>query len=547
MFQNLLIFVVLAINFFLGVVVVFDKHRTRENWLYGFFVLVMNFWILSNYFENESRYFNLNALELFLRIDFCLAAVVFYTWFLFCLVFSKSLLLTRKYLWFNILLFLVTLFFAAASFFHQWIVGDVSFYNEIIHFKNGLLWLSYSFWLIFLSGGGLASLYVARRRMPLESIERKRINFIFFGFLLSVLIALVINVFLQPFFDISLSWSRVGLYGMVFLVLFPAYAILRHGLLNISIIATEVFIFGTELLLLIPVFDFDKISNDSSRYILDVFIFIFASVFGYLIIKSVKKEIFMRQEIAQLAKSLEQANLRLKELDQQKTEFLSIASHQLRTPLSITKGYIELIQDGAYGKIGAKLNSILNDMDTSNERLVKLIDEFLDVTRIEQGRTKFVFEKKDIKDVVESVVKELHPKAEQKQMSIKTSLNTNKTVITFDEEKIRHVVFNFVDNAIKYSEKGVIQVVVEEENGGLSVKVQDTGIGFDKVDGANFFQKFYRGENVKGTNVTGTGLGIYVCRKFVENHNGRVWATSTGLGKGSEFGFWIPFDNKVTQ
>src|SRR3989339_184899 len=80
MFQNLLIFVVLAINFFLGVVVVFDKHRTRENWLYGFFVLVMNFWILSNYFENESRYFNLNALELFLRIDFCLAAVVFYMW-----------------------------------------------------------------------------------------------------------------------------------------------------------------------------------------------------------------------------------------------------------------------------------------------------------------------------------------------------------------------------------------------------------------------------------------------------------------------------------
>src|SRR3989339_266718 len=326
-------------------------------------------------------------------------------------------------------------------------------------------------------------------------------------------------------------------------VIFTTYAIVRYNLLNIKLIATE-----GALLVMNTLFIFRFIvSRDIWELVLNIIILLGSLALSYVLIRSVQKEIQRREEVTQLAQSLEQANLRLKELDQQKTEFLSIASHQLRTPLSITKGYIELIQDGAYGKIGAKLNSILNDMDTSNERLVKLIDEFLDVTRIEQGRTKFVFEKKDIKDVVESVVKELHPKAEQKQMSIKTSLNTNKTVITFDEEKIRHVVFNFVDNAIKYSEKGVIQVVVEEENGGLSVKVQDTGIGFDKVDGANFFQKFYRGENVKGTNVTGTGLGIYVCRKFVENHNGRVWATSTGLGKGSEFGFWIPFDNKVTQ
>jgi signal transduction histidine kinase len=260
-----------------------------------------------------------------------------------------------------------------------------------------------------------------------------------------------------------------------------------------------------------------------------------------VLIRSVKKEIQRREEVTQLAKSLEQANLRLKELDQQKTEFLSIASHQLRTPLSITKGFIELIQDGAYGKVGAKLNSVLQDMDTSNERLVKLIDEFLDVTRIEQGRTKFVFEKKDLKDVVESVVKELHPKAESKNMSIITQFKTRKTTLTFDEEKIRHVIFNFVDNAIKYSENGAVHVVVEEESGGLSVKVRDRGLGFDKVDGANFFQKFYRGDNVKGTNVNGTGLGIYVCRKFVENHGGKVWATSAGLGKGSEFGFWIPF------
>lgn len=112
-----------------------------------------------------------------------------------------------------------------------------------------------------------------------------------------------------------------------------------------------------------------------------------------------------------------------------------------------------------------------------------------------------------------------------------------------DEEKIRHVVFNFIDNAIKYSEVGNIKVELYPENNGAAVRVRDNGLGFSKIDGANFFQKFYRGENVKGTNVNGTGLGLFVCSKFIEAHHGKVWAHSEGLGKGAEFGFWIPLHN----
>jgi len=264
------------------------------------------------------------------------------------------------------------------------------------------------------------------------------------------------------------------------------------------------------------------------------------AVFGYVLIKSVHQETKRREEITQLAHDLESANIRLQELDRQKTEFLSIASHQLRTPLSIIKGYIELIEDGAFGKPTKKMNKTLNDMDESNERLIKLVDEFLNITRIEQGRTKFTYEYYDLNEIIESTMKELHGKAEDK--GLKLSFTPNKTLekIYLDEEKIRNVVFNFIDNAIKYSEKGVVRINLSGDKSGASVFVKDNGFGFGKEDEANFFQKFYRGKNVIGTNVNGTGLGLFVCRKFIETHGGRVWAHSEGLGKGSEFGFWIP-------
>lgn len=247
---------------------------------------------------------------------------------------------------------------------------------------------------------------------------------------------------------------------------------------------------------------------------------------------------------ANLARSLEKANLRLQETDRQKTEFLSIASHQLRTPLSIFKGFIELFKDGAYGKTTVKMVQTLDEMDESNEHLVKLVDEFLDITRIEQGRVKYDFIECNLTDLTGAVIKEMQERAETKKLKLAWRQPATPIKIKCDEEKIHHVIFNFVDNAIKYSEAGNIVVSVHDENGGVAVRVKDQGIGFGKVDEANFFQKFYRGENVRGTNVNGTGLGLYVCRKFIEAHQGKVWAKSAGLGKGSEFGFWIPLNGE---
>lgn len=332
-------------------------------------------------------------------------------------------------------------------------------------------------------------------------------------------------------------WGNLGasLYAIL-----TVYAIMKYGLLNLRVVAAEVFTVALMTIALIDVF----LSEALGEFLLNVTVLFFMSLFGVMLVTSIRKEVGRTEELSKLAKSLEHANLRLQELDRQKTEFLSIASHQLRTPLSIIKGYIELLSDGVYGRVTKKMKHIFANIDESNERLVKLVDEFLDITRIEQGRTKFLFRSCDMKTLISGVVAEFKTKAKEKQLTIVWNAKHTPTVeATCDKEKIRHVLFNYFDNAIKYTDEGSIVVECTQEKKGVAVRVTDTGIGFKEGDKANFFQKFYRGKNVEGSNVNGTGLGIYVCRKFVEAHGGHVWAKSLGTGRGAEFGFWIPFEH----
>ncbi|MEK7625464.1 MAG: ATP-binding protein [Patescibacteria group bacterium] len=336
----------------------------------------------------------------------------------------------------------------------------------------------------------------------------------------------------------------VPIYPVIFLSAIPfagilTYVIIEYRALDIRTIATEVVVSFLNVLAIGQIF----FSRNNTEVGLRIVFWLSIFAVSIFLVRSVRKEVERREEIAKLADSLEVANLQLKELDKQKTDFLSIAAHQLRTPISIASGYLELLNDGAYGRCTDDTKQIFRNMDESNGRLIKLIDSFLDITRLEQGRTKYDFAEHDLSVMVDGVVKEFEMRAKQKGLTLAWQPAANFPKAIFDEEKIRHVVFNFIDNAIKYSETGTIKVEVFQDGDGVAARVRDNGIGFNKIDEANFFQKFYRGDNVRGTNVNGTGLGLFVCAKFIESHHGKFWAHSDGLGRGSEFGFWIPLHN----
>lgn len=393
----------------------------------------------------------------------------------------------------------------------------------------------FTIYFTFFYVGGLIA-FLARFQLA-GYLLKKQSFFLFLGMLIAVIFGGYFNIILPSpwFFNYHLIYW--GPLFTLFIVLAVAYGVARLELMNIKALVTELFVIALILLLAIE----SIFITSSPQLILRLVILGNTILFGFLLIRSVLNEVKRREEVTQLAKSLEQANQRLQELDKQKTEFLSIASHQLRTPLSILKGYIELIHDGAYGRPTRKLLQTLADMDQSNERLIHLVDEFLNIARIEQGRTKYSFAATDLNGLLGSVVKELIERAAAKGLTIVWQPNTRVKEVYLDEDKIRHVVFNFIDNAIKYSERGAIRVTLEADKCEAIVKIKDHGVGFNaKKDGVNFFQKFYRGDNVKTLAVNGTGLGIFVCRKFIEAHFGRVWAVSRGLNKGSEFGFAIP-------
>jgi signal transduction histidine kinase len=249
----------------------------------------------------------------------------------------------------------------------------------------------------------------------------------------------------------------------------------------------------------------------------------------------------LKEEVKVATADLRAANERLKQLDAAKSEFISIASHQLRTPLTIIKGYISMMLEGNFGRLTKRELEPLKKVYLSNERLIRLVENLLNISRIESGRLQFVFQSMQIEGLVSDVVTELSGNAKKK--GIKLNLKMPRTPlppVKADEEKLRQVVMNLIDNAIKYTDRGRVDVSVALVNGQVRVCVADTGMGIAPEDLPNLFKKFSRGSGTSLVHTEGTGLGLFVARKMIEAHGGRIWAESKGEGQGAKFCFQLP-------
>jgi len=235
-------------------------------------------------------------------------------------------------------------------------------------------------------------------------------------------------------------------------------------------------------------------------------------------------------------KKLSNAYKSLKQLDVAKNEFISIASHQLRTPLTSIKGFVSLIMEGDYGKIGKGVREALRKIFISNERLIKLVNDLLSISRIESGKFTFNFKENDVVSMVEGIVDNFGLEAKNKKLKI-SYRNFAKKIepFIFDRGKMQEVVSNLIDNAIKYTQKGEIKIKIEETAKKVRIIVSDSGKGMREDESNYIFEKFRRGVDSSNLNTEGTGLGLYVCKKIVDAHKGRIIAESDGPGKGSRF------------
>ena len=261
--------------------------------------------------------------------------------------------------------------------------------------------------------------------------------------------------------------------------------------------------------------------------------------------KLTNKENDRKEELQRISDSLAKANERLKELDNTKTEFISIASHQLRTPLTAIKGYLSLVLEGSYGTVSVEVTDVLEKLNLVNRNLIQLVEDLLNVSRIDAGRIRYSYEPTDVVSLVREQTEMFMPIARDKEVSLTLNLTeTEIPEIMLDPGKIRESVSNLIDNALKYTEKGSVTVSVEpvKENM-VRIVIADTGIGFQPGDGEKLFGKFMRTKETTKVYVGGTGLGLYVGKSFVEAHGGRMWAESDGVGTGARFIIELPYRN----
>ncbi len=260
-----------------------------------------------------------------------------------------------------------------------------------------------------------------------------------------------------------------------------------------------------------------------------------------------KFNVKLTKEVERATHELKNANEELKKLDQAKSDFISIASHQLRTPLTVIKGYGSMMLEGSFGKMSEPIEENLQKIYDSNERLITLVEDLLNISRIESGRLQFNWEIGQLEEMVSSVVEELKPNATKKGLSFKyTAPATPLPAVKLDKTKLRQVAINLIDNAIKYTEKGGLIVTLIKEADKLKFCVADTGMGISQEGLPNLFKKFSRGEQTSIIHTEGTGLGLYVGKMMVEAHGGNIWAESEGEKKGSKFCFEIPISTQQT-
>ena len=334
------------------------------------------------------------------------------------------------------------------------------------------------------------------------------------------------------------EFAQIGLFAMPVFIGILVYGIVRFKTFNIKIIGAQALVVA--LVGLIGA-QFFYIQNPTNK-ILNAVAMTISVVFGYLLVRSVKREVEQREKLEVLTAQLEDANEELKKLDAAKSEFISIASHQLRAPMTVIKGYVSLILEGSIGKIESATRDALGKVSVATEHLIQLISDLLDLSRIESGKIKYTFAENDLVKEVEEVVQSYSNSSRQKGLDFKfQNLVGEMLKFSFDKDKIHEVVVNLIDNAVKYSKKGGhIMVKLEKTGDKARYSVQDDGIGVKPEDRKKLFTKFARATNAQLADPGGMGIGLYFVKRVVEDHKGAVGVQSEGEGKGSTFWVELP-------
>ncbi len=509
----------------LGFIVFFNNYKGITNRTFLIFSLVAACWGVLNYWNYQLH----SEISVLWTFRFIIFFATWYTFFLFrlCYVFPEEhAVFSNNYRFFLLPLTLITSAITLSPFVFPSIaelapVGEVS---KTVVLPGIYL---FAFTAIFLVGNGLYILIKKLKRSV--GAQKMQLKFILFGIATTFFLHIVFNLILPGIF-LYVRFIPLGALFTFPLIGFTAYAIFKHHLLNVKVIATEILAFLLAIMSLVEV----VISKDLGTIIFRSGVFALVLGFGILLIRSVLKEVEQREQLQKLSEDLKAANVKLEELSHFKSQLLSLASHQVKAPLGVIKGFATILSDGLYGEINPKIKETLGKIRFSADELISTVNNLLDLRKVEEGKMEYKFARVDLLKMTQGVIEELRPLAANKGLELSFTTGLTEAFVNADEIKFRQVIQNLVDNAIKYTPSGFVKVELKAENGEVIVSVADSGLGLPAELIPQLFEEFIRDERVK-KEIRGTGLGLFIARKIVEAHSGKLSAESDGEGKGSTF------------
>lgn len=518
------------INLLLGFLIMLRPPYTKSNVAFFVFALLASLWTFNNF------YLRLEPEIFFLRLAYSLGLIVATAGLFWSFHFLKEKI--PRYFYFVYLP--LTLYASIVSVTTHYVVDAL--YEVTTFGYEGELGKYFTLYSLYFSVIIFTIIFNYLRKLHRTSdlVHRSQIILVLSGVVVFSVVSFGVSMLVPTLFD-SLRLTLIDNLSFSFFLIVIVVATLRFRLFNLKIVATELFVFALWIFILIRTI----LSSDMTDRILNGVLFGISVVIGLFLIRSVIREVEQREEIERLAKDLKKANERLRELDKLKSQFLSIASHDLRAPLTAIRNFMSLLLDGTYGKLPPAASEGTQQVFDRATEMAEMVDNYLNVSRIEQGRMKYDMADFDFANTLSEVVTQFKPVAEEKGLKLSCSIPDTQYLIRGDEAKLREVIENLVSNSINYTPEGTISVTLEKIDNRVRLVIEDTGIGMTEETKRNLFKLFNPGEDSRTYNPKSTGVGLYITKAHVEAHKGTVKAESEGKGKGSRFVVELPLSVRV--
>jgi signal transduction histidine kinase len=517
----------IILSLLVGFLVLVKDNYSLKSRMFFFLILSFVLWVVNIMFEWLASYIVLLMFSWQIIILFEIPIFIFAVLFTYTFL-NKTRQLPYSYKIGSLLLYILAILIVPTSY------NMGNFDISVCEGSYGSAW-NFIYGFEILSTLFIVYLCLKQYFSKYAKLPRKQILYYAVGMFCFLSLFIFSNVFAGISDNYQINF--LGPLGMTLFLGFLTYLIVRYHTFNIKVIGAQALIIALVILIAATFLVNDPFYSE----VIIAITLVLVIGLGYSLTQSVKKEVNQREEIERLAQDLAEANEKLKELDQLKSEFLSLATHQIRSPLTAIKGYSSMLLEGDFGVLPQKAMDSVQTIMKSCQNLINVVGDFLNISRIEQGR--MIYEKSifEMRELVKEVVNELKPNIQNAGLSLELEIPDDMNIkVNADRGKIKQAIGNIIDNAIKYTIHGSIKISVFLDKEKIKVAVKDSGVGIDPSEMNKLFTKFSRTKDASKTNITGTGLGLYIAKKMTEAQNGDIKVESEGVGKGTTFTIELP-------